>query len=603
MAPLITINNHTTASFPRPHILYTVQVTLDGKQSVVPRRYSEFIALHGIRPSYLVAQMDAHHDYHDYIATLKDPFTLPPKRLLSTSFIPSAWVDDTLIAERKAGLTEYLSDLLKSADYKNAPVLLDFLTADDARVSPRFDVEDAIPSTLSRKTALNLDIDSGGEVDAAATPIAAAYYVDWAAGSFPPETLNFSKFDILFFAFATPNSSSTLSFGSGSQAILKRLATAAHKSGKGTKVVLSIGGWGGCKYFSSSCSTSANRTKLVNSIKSTISANGLDGIDLDWEYPNSPGAGQPFSSADSANLLSLLKSLRSALGSSKIISAAVPHLPWLGSNGSPLKDVSAYAAQMTYANIMNYDVWGASSSPGPNAPLGNLCGTSKQPKASAQAGLAQWKAAGFPASKLLLGLPLYGYVSQSTKNVLTGSLLPSSDMLLLQQTELPSVTESTVDGPVEFPPTDSQPTPESDDSDEAKPELLASESERDIHFLNGSHARSKEVNAVAANANLTSWWGQQIPFSAIVKSGALVKGSDGNYRQGGGFTMGWDDCSDTPFLFNTAQRTVVTYDDTWSLADKARFAKQNGMAGCFTWSLNQDDGLTLQNVIRKNLGK
>lgn len=27
--------------------------------------------------------------------------------------------------------------------------------------------------------------------------------------------------------------------------------------------------------------------------------------------------------------------------------------------------------------------------------------------------------------------------------------------------------------------------------------------------------------------------------------------------------------------------------DTWSLADKAKFAKQNGMGGCFTWSLDQ----------------
>jgi chitinase len=40
----------------------------------------------------------------------------------------------------------------------------------------------------------------------------------------------------------------------------------------------------------------------------------LTGIDLDWEYPNSPGAGNPYSANDSANLLALLKSLRSGLG-------------------------------------------------------------------------------------------------------------------------------------------------------------------------------------------------------------------------------------------------------------------------------------------------
>jgi GH18 family chitinase len=44
---------------------------------------------------------------------------------------------------------------------------------------------------------------------------------------------------------------------------------------------------------------------------------------------------------------------------------------------------------------------------------------------------------------------------------------------------------------------------------------------------------------------------------------------------------------DSQFLFNTSQKTVVTYDDTYSLGDKAAFAKTNGMAGCFTWSLDQ----------------
>ncbi|KAK0189411.1 hypothetical protein F5146DRAFT_625638 [Armillaria mellea] len=125
---------------------------------------------------------------------------------------------------------------------------------------------------------------------------------------------------------------------------------------------------------------------------------------------------------------------------------------------------------------------------------------------------------------------------------------------------------------------------------------------RKLEFLNGAHARPKNPE-VKATASLQSWWGQQIPFSTIVSSGALVKNADGTYSGSGGFTFNWDDCSDTPYLYNTAQTTVVTYDDTWSLADKATFAKNNGMAGCFTWSLDQDDGVSLMNVIRSSLGK
>jgi GH18 family chitinase len=46
------------------------------------------------------------------------------------------------------------------------------------------------------------------------------------------------------------------------------------------------------------------------------------------------------------------------------------------------------------------------------------------------------------------------------------------------------------------------------------------------------------------------------------------------------------------FLYNTARTTVVTYDDTYSLGDKAAYAKSSGMGGCFTWALDQA-GLTL----------
>ncbi|KAJ7668685.1 glycoside hydrolase family 18 protein [Mycena polygramma] len=549
MSPVIKSVGHTTASSPRPHIVYQFKIENDGRTDVVKKRYSEVAALHSA-------------------LGVKD-IELPPKRILVTTFVPSAWIDDTLIAERKTGLKAYLNTLLETPQYKDNETLRDFL-ASNIRSSPRqFDPEDALPSTLSRKTAQEL-----GSVAAAATFIASAYYPDWSADAFPPEGLDYSKFDILNFAFAIPNSSSTLTWDDGSQAILKRLVTSAKNSGKGTKIVLSVGGWGGSTYFHQAVGSAANRATFVSSLSSAVSTFGLDGIDIDWEYPNEAGAGNPFGSADSANLLLFLTSLRSALGTSKIISAAVTDLPWTGSNGNPLTDVSAYAAQMTYANLMNYDIFGDwSPAPGPNAPLSDACGTNTQPQYTAEAAFNQWTAARFPASKLLLGLPLYGYVLNSTKTTLSGSFTAPDSIPASNGKQAPA---SAVSGPIrganKRPP--QLPVP--------KPEVVPGSS---------------------ATANLQSWWGQQIPFSSLVSSGALVKSSSGTYGEGGGFTMGWDDCSDTPFLFNTAQSTVVSYDDTYSLSDKAAFAKSSGMAGCFTWSLDQDDGVTLQNAIRTALGK
>ncbi|KAJ3796868.1 glycoside hydrolase [Lentinula aff. detonsa] len=604
-SPIVSINTHTTASSPSPHILYTVEAARGGNHVVVNRRYSEFLALHNkLQPGKDIA------------------VSLPPKRILVTSFVPSAWLDDVLIKERKTGLAAYLTAILAHPMYHNAPALNEFLSSDESKDTlAKLDLEDALPSTLSRQKALELKTQlvagegqaaaANGEVKAEATSIAAAYYPDWSESEFPPESLDYTRFSILFFAFAIPNSSNTLTWDSGSQDMLTRTVTAARNSGAGTKVVLSVGGWGGSVYFSQCVASAANRTTFANTLVSAVNTFGLDGIDIDWEYPNEVGAGNINSPSDAANLLTFFTQLRTALGSSKIISAAVPDTPWLGSNGSPLTNVSAYAAQMTYLNIMNYDIFQSSSTPGPNAPLGNLCGTSSLPQYSAQAALSQWSAAGFPASKMLLGLPLYGYVSDSTKTALTGSLVdPSLEEARMSE---PNGTSGAKPGtharnPKTFPV--KKPAGGQGGESKAHGDVANGKGKKSTTSQSGvgngtrkeTNGSSKPEHSTAATANLQSWYGQQIPFSSIVASGALVKNADGTYGGGAGFTEGWDNCSDTPFLFNTSQSTVVTYDDTYSLGDKATFAKQNGMAGCFTWSLDQDDGVTLQNVIRANLG-
>ncbi|KAJ7876199.1 glycoside hydrolase family 18 protein [Mycena olivaceomarginata] len=517
MLPEIKSVGHTTASKPRPHIIYKFEVERDGIVDTVYKRYSEFVVLH---------------------ATLGiSDFELPPKRLLVTTFIPSAWVDDALIAERTIGLELYLTKLLEVPHYRESGAVKEFLSLSTPTSLPEFELEDAVPSTFSRKTAETLST-------------AAATFPGRTA--FPPEKLDYSKFDILFFAFAIPSTSFTLTWDSATQDLLKRLVANAKKSGKGTKIVLSIGGWTGSGPFHQITGSASSRSKFVSTLFATVSKFGLDGIDIDWEYPNAAGAGNPYGSADSANLLR----------SSKIISAAVTDLPWLGSNGRPLTDVSEYASQLTYVNLMNYDINGPwSSSPGPNAPYGNLCGNSSQPALSAQSALKQWTAAKFPASKLLLGLPLYGYVYNSSKTTLANFVLPGSDAEL--DAEITDI---------------SKPAP-------------ADQTNSAIRGANKKPVDHSESGLAALQSQ------------SLVASGALVKNSDGKYYAGPGFTRAWDVCSKTPFLYSTAQKTVVSYDDTSSLDAKTGFAKSNGMAGCFTWSLDQDDGVTLHNAIRKALGK
>lgn len=89
----------------------------------------------------------------------------------------------------------------------------------------------------------------------------ASYYPSWCVDDRPPESLDFSKFDIVFYgahtfyrkgffkkhththglAFATPTSSGSLHWNDDSKMILQRLVACVRRSNCHTKIVLSIG--------------------------------------------------------------------------------------------------------------------------------------------------------------------------------------------------------------------------------------------------------------------------------------------------------------------------------------------------------------------------
>ncbi|KAF9558512.1 glycoside hydrolase family 18 protein [Agrocybe pediades] len=538
MAASVVINRHTTASLPHPHVVYVVEVTVNSTRTVIERRYSEFVALH---------------------ESLRDGFPFPPKRVFLTLFFPSAWVDDQLVAERKAGLAKWLSAVLWAPEYQNVPLLQQFLSRDAiVPFTSEIDVEDVLPSTLSRKAISSFF--SIRQTQKKPSMISAAYYPEWCVGDHSPEDLDFTKFDLLFFGFVTPNADSKLGWGPATSDSLKRLVTSARSSQADTKVVLTIGGWEGSRYFSQTCSTMLNRMTFVEAVVAAVNEHDLDGINLDFEFPNSKGSGNPYSPEDTANFLLLIQALRTALGASKIISAAVGHTPWLGPEGVPISNATAFAENLTYINIMNYSVY-ASSSPGPNSPLGDVIKSQRKLQTTAEAALLQWRNSGFPASKMLLGIPLFGYVFKSKRTYLN-----SGNRMVPNQTF----------------------------------ESFASHSFKGAHKDMGGKSAEEMTTTTE---QLESWWNKPIPFKQLVASGALVKRFDGNYGQGSGYTMAWDDSSSTPYLFNPEKKVLVTFDNTRSLAAKVKFAQENGFAGCATWSLDHDDGYTLQDVIRTAMGK
>ena len=50
----------------------------------------------------------------------------------------------------------------------------------------------------------------------------------------------------------------------------------------------------------------------------------------------------------------------------------------------------------------------------------------------------------------------------------------------------------------------------------------------------------------------------------------------------------WDSIAGAPYAFSAEKGLFVTYDDPRSVADKTRYARENGLAGIMFWQLGGD---------------
>ena len=184
--------------------------------------------------------------------------------------------------------------------------------------------------------------------------------------------------------------------------------TQLRKQNPNLKVLLSVGGWG-ARGFSGAAATKDTRAVFIQSAQEIIAIYGLDGIDLDWEYPVIGARGlvesQP---ADRANFTALLTELRTALGHKKLLTIAV------GANAESPKswvDVNDIAPSLDYINLMTYDM-----AYGTQYFNSNLYDSTQWPtvaaadKYSADFVVSNYLAAGLKPSQMNLGIGFYGRV-------------------------------------------------------------------------------------------------------------------------------------------------------------------------------------------------
>lgn len=183
------------------------------------------------------------------------------------------------------------------------------------------------------------------------------------------------------------------------------------------KFLLSVGGWssGG---FSEAAMTTEGREKAAQSSAGLVQEYGLDGIDIDWEYPGTSVAGIGSSSGDKENFTLFLKAIRE-----KLDSVSKDCMLTIAAGGDTyftlLTDMRKAAEYLDYVQLMTYDLQGgfqkvtghhtAVYSSGRN--LSDAC-SDKAVRVFSQAGV--------PMEKLVLGVAFYSRAWQGVDNIRDG---------------------------------------------------------------------------------------------------------------------------------------------------------------------------------------
>ncbi|MGA7109030.1 MAG: glycoside hydrolase family 18 protein [Terracidiphilus sp.] len=199
-------------------------------------------------------------------------------------------------------------------------------------------------------------------------------------------------------------------------------------------VLISVGGWLGSGPFSDVALTAQSRKTFVDSVMAFLKLYDLDGLDVDWEYPGQPGAGNRFRREDKQNFTLLLGELRARFTEE-----------FRSTHRRLLLTIAAgafddYLAQTEMAkvgrvvdavNLMSYDYYeaGADALTGNHAPL--FTDPDDPKKDSADSVVRAFETAGVPPGKVVLGVPFYGRMWGQVANVdhglfQSGKAIPNS---------------------------------------------------------------------------------------------------------------------------------------------------------------------------------
>jgi GH18 family chitinase len=242
------------------------------------------------------------------------------------------------------------------------------------------------------------------------------------------DAANLEAFDVIITAFAEPKADGTIGTGLGAfSSYLPAVVAAGHSLDK--SVVVSIGGAFPASLatqFATIAASPTLRQTFSNNVVSFLEEHDLDGVDIDYEFPDD--------ATERANFTLLMQTLHAT------VKAADPRyiVMFGGGPGWFLGgfDFAALHPHCDFFFYFGYD-W-KNPANGPMLKPGSIQWTLANdtlPEASVKGGIDYVIAKGFPANKIVCGLPFYGSNNRSWSAVRTvwaanpSAFVPNADSL------------------------------------------------------------------------------------------------------------------------------------------------------------------------------
>ncbi|KAK2012516.1 family 18 glycosyl hydrolase [Colletotrichum eremochloae] len=409
--------------------------------------------------------------------------------------------------------------------------------------------------TLSLSALLAVGASAAPAPAAAGCPggvVASGYFAGYHANrGFPVSSIPWNKYSDVKYAFAETTADGGFNLTKSAPDQIPAFVAAARQNN--VKALMTVGGWTGSRYFSTAIGSPENRTAYVQKCLDLVQQYDLDGLDFDWEYPNRQGLGcNAINPNDTANFAAFLQELRQKQTKPLYLTAATSLFPWNDAAGAQSTNgaLAPFAQSLDYLMVMGYDIYGTwAATGGPNAPLAFACDP-RNNQGGIKEGVAKWIAAGIPAEKLVLGLAAYGHAfSVNATSAFTA----------------PGVLNA-------FPPQNSS------------------------NRLQGGPWDDDPAIDECGNPQPHSG---TYTFADMINEAKFL---DAAGNPAPGIASGFDNCSQTPYLYDQTRQIWVSYDNVQSLTAKGQYITSNNLAGFAVFETGGDYMNMLVDAIRSSVG-